>query len=228
MDIILIPGLWLRGDAWSDVESELGRAGHRVQSLTLPGQGDGRADATLRDQVDAVVAIIDAARAPVLVVGHSAASALAWIVADARPAAVSGVVMIGGMPVEAGKPYANFFPVADGQMPFPGWGPFEGADSADLDDEARRSIEADAVAVPEGVCHGVVELSDERRFDVPVTLVCPEYTPADAQEWLDGGFVPELVRAKRVTLVDIDSGHWPMVTKPQELAAIIARAAVAP
>ncbi|RMB60178.1 alpha/beta fold hydrolase [Tessaracoccus antarcticus] len=226
MDIILIPGLWLRGDAWSDVESELTRAGHRVQAVTLPGQGDGRADATLRDQVDAVVATIDAASAPVLVVGHSAASALAWIVADARPDSVVGVVMIGGMPVEDGKPYANFFPLVDGQMPFPGWEPFAGADSADLDDEARRSIEDNAVAVPEGVCHGVVSLSDDRRFDVPVTVVCPEYSPSDAQEWIDAGQVPELTRTRHVTLVDIDSGHWPMVTRPQELAGIIARAAL--
>ena len=226
MDIILIPGLWLGGEAWFDVESELVRTGHTVHSLTLPGQGDGRTDATLSDQVDAVVTVVDGAAAPVLVVGHSAASALAWIVADARPEQVAGVVMIGGMPVADGRHYADFFPVVDAEMPFPGWEPFAGADSADLDDEARARIEAGAFPVPEGICHGVVSLSDERRFAVPVTLVCPEFSPADAQEWIDAGEVPELTRAKSVTLVDIDSGHWPMVTKPRELAGIIARVAL--
>ncbi len=221
MDIILLPGLWLRGDAWSDVEDALLRAGHQVESMTLPGQGDGRTDASLQEQVEYVVSAVDTLASPALVVGHSAASALAWIVADARPEAVAGVVMIGGMPVEAGKPYANFFPVVDGRMPFPGWEPFEGPDSADLDQAARDRIEADALPVPEGICHAMVSLSDERRFAVPVTLVCPEYSPADAQAWIDGGFVPELSRAKRVTLVDIDSGHWPMFTKPRELAQLI-------
>lgn len=217
MDIILIPGLWLRSDSWSDVEEELLRTGHRVSSVTLPGHRG----ATLQDQIDAVVRLVDDAAEPVLVVGHSAASALAWIVADIRPERVAGAVMIGGMPVESGKPYANFFPVVDGAMPFPGWEPFAGADSADLDDAARDSIEAAALPVPESVCHARVSLSDERRFDIPVTLVCPEYSPADAQEWIDDGFAPELTRAKRVTLVNIDTGHWPMVTAPRELASII-------
>lgn len=221
MDIILLPGLWLRGDSWSDVEAELSGMGHRVRAMTLPGQGDGRVGATLQEQLDTVVAAVDRAAEPALVVGHSAASALAWMVADARPEGVAGVVMIGGMPVESGKQYANFFPMHGSAMPFPGWEAFAGADSADLDDASRRRIESEAVAVPEGVCHAVVALSDERRFDVPVTMVCPEYSPADAQAWISGGFVPELAAAKELTLVDIDSGHWPMLTRPRELAGIL-------
>ncbi|MGV8845638.1 alpha/beta fold hydrolase [Tessaracoccus sp.] len=225
MDIILLPGLWLPAAAWSDVVEALADAGHRVQPLTLPGQGDGRADATLRDQVRAVVSAVDGIQAPVLVVGHSAASALAWIVADARPERMAGVVMIGGMPVQAGKRYANFFPVENGQMPFPGWEPFVGADSADLDDAMRARIEAEALPVPERICHAVVDLSDERRFDVPVTLVCAEYSAGDAQHWIDSGQVPELAKTKRVTMVDINSGHWPMLTQPCALAKLIDEAA---
>jgi pimeloyl-ACP methyl ester carboxylesterase len=70
-----------------------------------------------------------------------------------------------------------------------------------------------------------VHLADERRFDVPVVLVCPEFTPAQAQEWIDAGEVPELAKAKHLDLVDIDSGHWPMVSKPIELARLLAAAA---
>lgn len=109
-------------------------------------------------------------------------------------------------------------------MPFPGWEPFEGPDSADLGEEARRAIAAAAVPVPEGVVTGVVRLTDERRFDVPVTVVCPEFTPAQARGWIDAGQVPELARARRVDLVDIDSGHWPMFTRPAELARLLAAA----
>jgi len=71
----------------------------------------------------------------------------------------------------------------------------------------------------------VVHLADERRFDVPVVLVCPEFTPAQAQAWIEAGEVPELAKAKRLELVDIDSGHWPMLTKPIELARLLADAA---
>jgi len=112
-------------------------------------------------------------------------------------------------------------------MPFPGWGPFEGPDSVDLDEATRDRIAAAAIAVPEGVAKGVVRLSDERRFDVPVVLVCPEFTPAQAKGWIEAGEIPELAKAKHLSYVDIDSGHWPMVTRPVELAQLLAHEAEA-
>jgi pimeloyl-ACP methyl ester carboxylesterase len=225
MDILLVAGLWLSGSAWDDVAAALEPLGHRPVPLTLPGQGDGSASATLGDQVAAVLAAVDSAHGKPMVVGHSAACTLAWLAADARPERVAKVVLIGGFPSADGELYASFFDIEDGVMPFPGWGPFEGPDAADLDEEARRAIAAAAIPVPEGVAKGVVRLSDQRRFDVPVAVVCPEFTPAQAQEWIDAGEVPELAKAKHVELVDIDSGHWPMVTRPAELARLLAAAA---
>ncbi|MFN8193805.1 MAG: alpha/beta hydrolase [Nocardioidaceae bacterium] len=223
MDIVLVAGLWLDGSAWDDVMPALEARGHRPVALTLPGQGDGGTAATLDDQVAAVVAAVDAADRP-LVVGHSAAASLAWLAADARPEAVSGVVFIGGWPAPDGETYGDFFEPVDGLMAFPGWEPFEGPDSADLDEQARLEFEARAVPVPEGVSRGVVRLSDERRLDVPATLVCPEFSPADARAWIDGGDLPELARITSLDLVDIDSGHWPMFTRPEELAELLAGA----
>lgn len=227
MDILLIGGLWLDGSAWDAVAPALADLGHRPVPLTLPGQGDGAASATLEDQVAAVLAAVDSASGRPVVVGHSAACTLAWMAADRRPERIAATVMIGGFPSPSGNAYADFFEIADGVMPFPGWGPFEGPDSADLDDEARRAFESAAVGVPEGVAKGVVRLADERRFDVPVTVVCPEFTPAQARGWIDAGEVSELARAGRVDLVDIDSGHWPMLTRPAELARLLAATASA-
>lgn len=227
MDILLIAGLWLDGSAWDEVVPALAALGHRPVPLTLPGQGDGTASATLDDQVAAVVAAVDSAAGRPLVVGHSAACTLAWLAADARPEKVAKVALIGGFPTTDGKPYADFFESTDGVMPFPGWGPFEGPDSADLDEQARRRFEAAAIPVPDAVTKGVVRLTDERRFDVPIVLVCPEFTPAEAQEWIAAGDVPELAKAKHLDFVDIDSGHWPMVSQPVELARLLAAAAVA-
>ncbi len=225
MDILLIAGLWLDGSAWDEVVPALEALGHRPVPLTLPGQGDGAAVATLDDQVAAVLAAVDAAAGPPAVVGHSAASTLAWLAADARFGTVAGVVLIGGFPSASGEPYADFFPTVDGAMPFPGWGPFEGADSADLDEETQRAMAAAAIPVPVGVTKAVVQLADERRFDVPVVLVCPEFSPAQAQEWIDAGELPELAQARKLELVDIDSGHWPMFSAPTELARLLAEAA---
>ena len=225
MDIVLIGGLWLDGSAWDDVVPALEALGHCPVPLTLPGQGDGSKSATLGDQVAAVLAAVDASSGKPMVVGHSAACTLAWLAADARPEKVAKVALIGGFPSADGKPYADFFEMKDGVMPFPGWGPFEGPDSADLDEEARRSIASAAIPVPEGVTTGVVHLADERRFDVPVVVVCPEFSPAQAQEWIAAGDVPELAKAKHVEFADIDSGHWPMFSKPAGLARLLAAAA---
>ncbi|MFE8013813.1 alpha/beta fold hydrolase [Streptomyces antibioticus] len=225
MDILLIGGLWLDGTAWDAVTPELEALGHRPRAVALPGQGDGHTSATLDEQLAAVLAAVDATAEKPLLVAHSAACTLGWMAADARPERVAGLALIGGFPHEDGHPYAEFFEIRDGTMPFPGWGPFEGADSADLDDELRRRFEADAVPVPERVARGVVRLSDDRRYKVPVVVVCPEFTPEQARAWIAAGDVPELAKAERVEFADIDSGHWPMFSKPAELAHLLGQVA---
>lgn len=217
MDVILIPGLWLEGQVWSEVARSLSDRGVRVTALTPVGQGDGRLDARLEDQLAAVVEAIDACAEPPLVVGHSAAATLAWLAADARP--VARVVMIGGFPANDGKEYAAFFPIVDGVMAFPGWEPFEGADTVDLDEDARARMAAAMHPVPEGVANGIVRYQNPSRYDTPVTLICPEFSPDDVREWM--GDLPELAAVKQLALVDIDSGHWPMVTQPEALAELI-------
>lgn len=221
MDIVLIAGLWLDGSAWDDVLPELERLGHRGIPVTLPGQGDGATAASYDDQVAAVLAAVDAAEGRPLVVGHSAACTLAWVAADRRPDDVTGAVLIGGFPTTEGESYADFFePTGDG-VPFPGWEPFEGPDSDDMSAELKAEVAAGAHAVPVGVTKGVVHWTDERRHGVPLTLVCPEFSPQQAKEWIESGDVPELADATALELVDIDSGHWPMFTQPAALADLL-------
>jgi pimeloyl-ACP methyl ester carboxylesterase len=225
MDILLVAGLWLDASVWDNVAAHLEARGHRAVPVTLPGQGDGNTSATFADQSAAVVAAVDAAAGRPMAVGHSAACSLAWLAADARPAKISKVALIGGFPSADGETYFDAFPVRDGAVPFPGWGEFEGPDSADLDDAAKQAIASAAIPVPEAVTRAVIRLADERRYDVPVVLVCPEFTPAQAREWIDQGEVPELAKSKNVSFLDIDSGHWPMISAPADLARLLSQAA---
>jgi pimeloyl-ACP methyl ester carboxylesterase len=226
MDILLIGGLWLEESAWAGVAARLAECGHRPVPVALPGQGDGSTSATLADQVAAVLGAVDSAAGRPLVVGHSAASSLAWLAADARPDRVSKAVFIGGWPAADGEPYFDGLPVKDGAVPFPGWEAFEGPDSADLDDAARQAFAAAAIPVPEGVTSAVVKLADPRRYAVPAVLICPEFTPAQISELISQGGLPELAKIRNLSLVDIDTGHWPMITAPAELARLIDQAAV--
>lgn len=221
MDIVLIAGLWLDGSAWDDVLPELEKLGHRGIPVTLPGQGDGTTTATYDDQAGAVLAAVDAAEGRPLVVGHSAACTLAWVAADRRPDDVTGVVLIGGFPTTDGNRYADFFDATGDAVPFPGWEPFEGPDSDDMSAELKAEVGAGAYPVPVGVTQGVVRWADERRHGVPLTLVCPEFSPEQAKEWIASGDVPELADATTLELVDIESGHWPMFTQPAALAALL-------
>lgn len=218
MDIVLIPGLWLDGSVWDAVASRLEPAGHRPHPLTLPRT-------TLDEQLDTVLAAVDAAEAPAMVVGHSAAATLAWLAADRRPDAVAHVVLVGGMPGAEGEPYFEGLAPTDGWLPFPGWEPFAGPDSDDLIPAMRADLEARMQPVPEAVLAGVVHYTADARRHVPVTLVCPEFSPQDAREWMAAGQLPELAAADRLDYLDLDTGHWPMTSDPDAMAAALVQLA---
>ena len=227
MELILIAGLWLKNTVWDEVVTGLAAKGAKATALALPGVDDDDHEVTLEQQLAAATAAIDAADSPVTVVGHSAASTLAWLAADRRPDKVAQVVLIGGMPGANGASYSDFFEPQGNMMPFPGWQPFEGPDAEDLDAGARARLEAQMQPVPVGVSRGVIRYTDERRHAVPVVMVCPEYSVEDAQAWLEAGEIPELQPAELLTFIDIDSGHWPMISRPAELTELLARLATA-
>ena len=220
-DLVLIGGLWLDEHAWDAVVPLLAERGHRGVPVALPADPD----TPLEEQVTAVLAVVDASIAAgerPIVVGHSAACTLAWLVADARPEAIARVGLIGGFPSADGEEYAAFFPLDDdGVMPFPGWEPFEGPDADDLTAPMRADIAARAVPTPGAVSRGVVHLQDPRRHAVPVTLICPEFSPAEARAWVDAGDVPELAAVRDLAYVDLATGHWPMFSDPAALAEVL-------
>ncbi len=158
-----------------------------------------------------------------MLVGHSAGAGIASAAVDARPDKVARAIYVGGFPAPDGDVLINAFDAANGEIPFPGFAEFSDDDLKDLDDAARTAFRERSIPSPEHVVHGTVHLNDERRYDVPVTAICPEYTAADLKEWIDGGepSVQEFARIKDVTYVDLPTGHWPQFSKPAELAELI-------
>ncbi|MEX1077593.1 MAG: alpha/beta hydrolase [Homoserinimonas sp.] len=226
MDILLIPGFWLDGNSWSNVAAPLREAGHTVHALTLPGLESRDADRTgitLRDHVDAVVSVIDAIGHPVVLVGHSGGGAIAHAAADARPEEVARVIYVDSGPLGNGQCINDELPVEGDEVPLPDWSVFEDADLTDLDDELREMFRGIAIPEPVRVASDAQKLSDDRRYDVAVTVICCEFPSEVLRGMMAEGhpYVAELGTIKDRELVDLPTGHWPQFTKPRELASAI-------
>ena len=226
MDVVLIPGLWLDGSSWDGVTPVLDRAGHRVHALTLPGMESKDADRstiTLRDHIAAVVGVIDSIDGEVVLVGHSGGGAIAHAAVDARPDRVARVIYVDAVPPGHGGLINDELPSANGEVPLPDWSLFEPEDLVDLDEQLRAAFRERAIPSPAHVACDRLELSDERRYDVPVTVIACEFPTAQLKEWMAGDvpFCRELGRIRDVSYVDLPTGHWPQFTRPADLARTI-------
>lgn len=226
MDIVLIPGFWLDGASWDEVAAPLRNAGHTVHALTLPGLESREADRSgigLRDHVNAVIAAVDSLPDPVVLVGHSGGGAIAHAVADARPDHIVRVIYVDSGPLGHGGVINDELPAVNGEVPLPAWSAFEQEDLVDLDEGLRAKFRSIAIPEPLGVTSDTQVLSDDRRYDVPVTVIACEFSAEVLRGWMAEGhpYVSELAKVTDVELVDLPTGHWPQLTRPRELATAI-------
>lgn len=226
MDIVLVPGFWLDGASWSEVTPPLAAAGHRVHPLTLPGLESvdaPRAGIGLRDHIDAVVSAVDAIEGKVVLVGHSGGGAIIHGVVDARPDRIARAVYVDSGPLGEGGVINDDIPVDGDDAPLPPWEFFEDDDLVDLDDDLRAAFRARAIPEPAAVTSDSQHLTDERRYDVPATVIACEFPSSILRDAIAAGqpFVAELARIRDVEFVDLPTGHWPQFTKPTELASAI-------
>ena len=85
---VLVHGAWHGAWCWYRVVPELERAGHKVSAIDLPGMGDDPTPAggvTLDDYAARIAQAVDAAGAPVILVGHSMGGMSITAAAELRP-----------------------------------------------------------------------------------------------------------------------------------------------
>lgn len=227
--IILVPGFWLGAWAWDEVAALLRSDGHDVTALTLPGLESPDADRsaiTLSDHVDAICEAVRAARSPVVLAVHSGAGVAGYAASDRVRERVAAMVYVDSAPGTGALD-----PDFDGvEKPLPA--PAElgreenlvGLTEAQLDTFRRR-----AVPEPGGVLREAPALADDARLDVPSTVICTGFTSeqvraavAEGYAWLGG-----LAELRDVTWIDLPTSHWPMWSRPRELAGIIGEVAKA-
>jgi pimeloyl-ACP methyl ester carboxylesterase len=228
VDIVMIPGLWLNGSSWQPVVPALEAAGLRAHPLTLRGMdapASDRSQVSLEDHVAGVVEGIDrcAQGSKVVLVGHSAGCGVAYAALDRRVDRVHRMVYVGGFPTPDGSAVAEGFETAGGDLPMPDLAEFGEEDLADMDASARVAFRASAIPSPARLAIDRVRLRNPRRYDVPVTAVCTEYSSDMLKEWIAAGeeSVQEFARIRDLDFIDLPTGHWPQITRPIDLGNVI-------
>lgn len=227
-DFVLVAGAWLGSWAWREVVPELRAAGHGAHPLTLSGLGERRGEPAgqqthVQDIVDEVERL---GLREVVLVGHSYSGIPVGQAAERIGDRLARVVF-----VDAGVP-------ADGESFAAGW--WKGQEAFEASLAANGGSWAPQVAEFEGQ-----DLTDEQvrrmvdgctphpgaSLTEPAVLTRPlGELPATYVKCLLDGPVPtddvaELLTGDRWELVEMDTGHWPMFSRPRELAAILLRAA---
>jgi pimeloyl-ACP methyl ester carboxylesterase len=220
--IVLVPGFWLGAWAWDDVADALRGDGHDVTALTLPGLESADADrsnVTLSDHVDAIVEAVEAKGTPVVLAVHSGSGAAGYVVTDRIPDKIAAMVY-----VDSGPATAALGPDTEGaDMPMV-WEEIESGENLDgLSEEQRETFRQRAVPQPAGVLREAPKLSNDARLDVPTTAIATGYTSDQYKEAIDEGqtWLGGFAELRDVTWVDLPTSHWPMWSRPQELAQII-------
>ncbi|MBF4613980.1 alpha/beta fold hydrolase [Curtobacterium sp. VKM Ac-1376] len=222
MHVILVPGFWLDASAWDDVAPVLREAGHSVQAVTRDGD-------TLDEQVAALVGVLDdvaSADEPVVLAGHSGAGPMAYMAADQRPSLVAHLLYVDTFPGPEGGCVNDELPVVDGVVPLPAWGIWEPATVRGMTPSLRQAVEHRAIPEPAAVPSDRFHYTDAARHAIPATIITCEIPAtellamvADHQAW-----AAELVATEELSIVGLETGHWPMFTAPRQLGELMVQA----
>ncbi len=222
--IILVPGFWLGAWAWDEVVAGLRADGHQVSALTLPGlesADSDRSTITFADHVDAIGNAVEAAGEPVVLAVHSASGFSGYAASDRVPDKIAAMVYVDTAPGK-GAMDPDF---KDVEKPMD-WAEIEEGENLDgLSEEQKQTFRERAVPVPGSLIRESVELTNDARRDIPSTLICTGFTGEQYQTYArenpDWAFLAGIPELRNPTWVDLPTSHWPMWSRPKELAQII-------
>ena len=221
---VLVPGAWLGAWSWTQVAPILWRQGHPAYAVTLTGMGE-RVHLATKD-VGMETAVLDVLNTikyneidEFVLVGHSFAGKVAAAVADRVPEMVRKVIYLDAFrPERVRTPQGSFDPARE-------YGPAPpGTCGIPLSEEIVARIGPDvkgahlqrmmSLATPWPIKLATDPISLTAKYDQvkEAYILCS----------LSGDPVDEIVAGKWGKLFGphkvLEAGHWPMITKPEELA----------
>ncbi len=221
--IVLVPGFWLGAWAWDAVADALRADGHDVRAITLPGLESVETDRsriTFADHVDAICNAVTAADAPVVLAVHSAAGFSGYAASDRVPERIAAMVYVDTAP-GVGTLDPRFEDVDKPMV----WADIEREENLDgLSEDQKETFRRRAVPEPGGLLREGAVLTNDGRRDIPSTIICTGFTSEQYKAYAsehDVAWLGGLAELRAVTWVDLPTSHWPMWSRPRELAAII-------
>ena len=226
--IVLVPGFWLGAWAWDEVAEALRADGHDVTAITLPGLESADADRssiTFKDHVDAICDAVQSADAPVVLAVHSAAGFTGYAASDRIPDRIAAMVYVDTAPGIG--PLDPEFEGAEKPMV---WEEIEAEENLDgLSEEQKQRFRRRAVPEPGALVREGAELTNDARKDIPSTMICTGFSAEQyqtyAREHPDWAFLAGIPELRNVTWIDLPTSHWPMWSRPHELAKVIGHVA---
>ncbi|WP_371667211.1 alpha/beta hydrolase [Streptomyces sp. NBC_00289] len=237
--LILVSGPFTDGQVWSEVIVRLRESGAEAHPVTLSG----RPEADLETHVEDVVRLIDSIDSPaeLVLVGHDYAVHPVLGAADRRPERVARIVYL-----DAGLPQDGDAALA--LVPDPSVHELLRAEGSPGPVPAPEPAEWQRWGSTEGLSAQQLELLSRLATPQPArTLTQPlrltgaaAAVPTSGILCTAGGMTLELVEAlvrtgppqfrkladPQVGFFELATGHWPMLSCPDELAGVLLRAAV--
>ncbi len=223
-NFVLVPGAWLGAWSWKTVVPVLEKAGHAAYPVTLTGMGD-RVHLASRDvgMETAVQDVLNVVKYNgidrFVLVGHSFAGKVAAAVADRAHEKVERVIYLDAFrPERVMTPQGGFDATREFGPPPPG------SYGIPLTEETIRRIGPDVQGANLAWMRSMATPWPVKLAADPITLSknYDEVKEAYVFCTLSGDPVDEIVAGKWGRLDGphkiIQAGHWPMITKPEELA----------
>ncbi|MBP2366164.1 alpha/beta fold hydrolase [Pseudonocardia parietis] len=246
--VVLVHGAWHRGSSWAPVVTELERAGVPVAAPDLPSDGPEAGHAELVDPV------LAAAEGPVVLAGHSLGGLVAAVAAGRLdPTRVRALVLVAALVPEPGRSYLDRMR-AERDLMVPGYdtGVLRGEGMVTYWPDAATA----AAGLYRGVADELAVSADRAapadRAEAAVAAATARMRPQDwtvlkeacpLSVWPAVRTVSVICTGDRVVdpdgarrdaarvgaeVVEFPGGHFPMLTRPGELADLLARLAIGP
>ncbi|WP_203601683.1 alpha/beta hydrolase [Streptomyces sp. SID9727] len=230
-DFVLVAGAWLDESAWDEVVPALRAAGHGAHPLTLSGLG-GKRERPVGRQTHVTDIVAEVERLDlrdVVLVGHSYSGIPVGQAAERLGDRTARVVFVDASVPADGESFVSAWwqgPAAlQGQLDANGglWAVPEADEFEDQELTGEQIARFRKGATP----HPGAALADPAVLDRPLAELPATYVKCLLDGPEPGEDVARLLTSERWELITMDTGHWPMFSRPDELAAVLDKAAAA-